>query len=74
MKLERIAIIIGLTLAVLLMQGLAQAQSPTPIVRASYDSNPYVLDNTITNENKWRWTGGAPSHGQFTIPWMAASC
>ncbi len=30
------------------------------LVRASYDSNPYVLDNTITNENKWRWTGGNP--------------
>jgi hypothetical protein len=30
------------------------------LVRASYDSNPYVFDNTITNENKWKWTGAFP--------------
>ncbi len=30
------------------------------LVRASYDSNPYTLDSTVTNENKWKWTGGNP--------------
>ncbi len=44
-------------------RGLTACKS-TPVsgelVRGSYDSNPYTLDSSITNENKWKWTGGNP--------------